>query len=334
MQKRKLGAAGPEVSAVGIGAMSFSTFYGPVDEAEAFGVLDAARDLGVDHLDTSNIYGMGQSEATIGRWLARHGSARHDLFRIATKAGVTRDLETGERRFDNSRAHLESELDASLRRLGLDRVDLFYVHRRDAATPVEEVTETLQALVRAGKIGAFGFSEIAPTTLARACAVAPVAAVQSEYSLQTRQPDLGLRQACGRLGVALVAFSPVGRGLLTDRPPSAESLRRSPFLAANPRFAEGALAANLAASDALRRLAAEAGLPTAALAIAWVLAQSPEVIAIPGTRSAAHLRELALGGGLVLEPDLRQAIDAALPPGWATGDRYSDSQYPGVERFC
>lgn len=218
MLRRQLGQAGPEVSAIGIGAMSFSNFYGPCSEAEAHAVLDAARDLGIDHLDTANIYGMGLSETIIGRYLARRGPAARAHFRIATKAGIRHDPETGERGIDNSRAHLEAELDASLARLGVDSVDLFYVHRRDTRHDIEAVTESLAGLQRAGKIGAFGFSEIAPTSLRRAAAVHPVAAVQSEYSLATRAPDLGLVQACAELGTALVAFSPVGQQTPTGAP--------------------------------------------------------------------------------------------------------------------
>ncbi|MBL9059167.1 MAG: aldo/keto reductase [Mangrovicoccus sp.] len=334
MLRRQLGQAGPEVSAIGIGAMSFSNFYGPCSEAEAHAVLDAARDLGIDHLDTANIYGMGLSETIIGRYLARRGPAARAHFRIATKAGIRHDPETGERGIDNSRAHLEAELDASLARLGVDSVDLFYVHRRDTRHDIEAVTESLAGLQRAGKIGAFGFSEIAPTSLRRAAAMHPVAAVQSEYSLATRAPDLGLVQACAELGTALVAFSPVGRGLLTDRGPEPPTLTASPFFRNNPRFQPETLVLNRAATDPFRRLAAEAGLPAAALAIGWLLSRGAGVIPIPGTRSPAHLAELAQGAEAPLTPDLIAAIETALPVGWAHGDRYSVPQWIGPERFC
>ena len=190
MQRRRLGAGGPEVSAIGIGAMSFAGVYGAATEAEAHAVLDAALGLGIDHIDTSNIYGAGRSEAMIGSFLG----GREGLFRIATKAGVRN--EGGRRWFDNSAGHLEAELDASLKRLGLPCVDLFYVHRRDPELPIEAVAEALGRLVEKGKARAIGFSEIAPASLRRAAAVHPVAAVQSEYSLQTRLPELGLVQAC------------------------------------------------------------------------------------------------------------------------------------------
>ncbi|MCA8880629.1 MAG: aldo/keto reductase [Rhodobacteraceae bacterium] len=333
MLTRKLGRGGPEVSALGIGAMSFSDFYGPCTEAEAHGVLDRAAELGINHIDTSNIYGMGRSEQIIGRYFA-HRPEMRDRFRIATKAGIRHDPETGERGFDNSRAHLDSELDASLERLGVEAVDLFYVHRRDPRHPIEAVTETLASLVAAGKAKAFGFSEIAPSSLRRAAAVHPVAAVQSEYSLSSRGPDLGLVQACDALGTALVAFAPVGRGLLTDTPPSADRAGAVSFFRSNPRFLPENLAANIRATDGFRKLAAEAGMPAAALAIGWLLARSDAVVPIPGTRSTAHLEDLALGAASPLAPDLLAEIEAVLPVGWAHGDRYSPQQWIGPERYC
>jgi aryl-alcohol dehydrogenase-like predicted oxidoreductase len=333
MQRRRLGAGGPEVSAIGVGAMSFAGVYGQTDEATAHALLAAALDLGIDHIDTSNVYGRGLSERMIGSFLARNAGAR-DRFRIATKAGISFDPSTGKRGFDNSRAHLAAELEASLGRLGVETVDLFYVHRRDPALPIEEVTAALAELVRAGKTRAVGFSEIAPSSLRRAAAVHPVAAVQSEYSLSTRAPELGLVHACEALGTALVAFSPVGRALLTDRPPTPERIAASEFLSTNPRFMAPNYAANLALTDGLRSLAAARGTSAAALAIAWLLARTPAVIPIPGTRSIAHLRELAEGASMSLgEEDLAE-IEARLPVGWAHGDRYTAAQWVGPERYC
>jgi aryl-alcohol dehydrogenase-like predicted oxidoreductase len=228
--------------------MSFAGVYGRTSEAEAHALLAAALDLGVDHIDTTNVYGAGLSESMIGSFLARQGNAREGRFRIATKAAIRHDRENGRRFFDNSAAHLAAELEGSLKRLGLATVDLFYVHRRDPEVPIEEVAGSLAELVRAGKTRAIGFSEIAPSSLRRAAAVHPVAAVQSEYSLASRGPELGLVQACAALGTALVAFSPVGRALVTDSPPTAERIAASEFLRANPRFVEPNLSANLALS--------------------------------------------------------------------------------------
>jgi aryl-alcohol dehydrogenase-like predicted oxidoreductase len=334
MLRRRLGADGPEVSALGIGAMSFTDFYGATDEAASHALLDAALEAGVDHIDTSNVYGAGRSEEVIGRYLARYRGKGGLPFHIATKAGITRHPETGARCFDNSAAHLEGELDKSLKRLGVEQVALFYVHRRDPAIEIEEVTETLAGLIAKGKIASFGYSEIAPTSLARAAAIHPVAAVQSEYSLQTRAPDLGLVQACERLGTALVAFSPVGRGLLTDRPPTPERVAQSAFLSTTPRFMGANLERNRAASQPFRDLAREMGRPAASLAIAWLLGRSETVLPIPGTRSVEHFRELVAGCDRLLTAEENAAIEEALPVGWAHGARYSDEQMIGPEPYC
>ena len=332
MQQRQMGAGGPMVSALGIGAMSFAEFYGPTTEENSYAILDAAMELGVTHIDTSNVYGMGRSETAIGSFLKQHGSAARDFFHIATKAGISRDAK-GQRKFDNSPEHLEAELDKSLQRMGVDAVDLFYVHRREPERPIEEVTETLAALVRKGKTRSIGYSEIAPSSLRRATAVHPVAAVQSEYSLSTRAPELGLVQTCAELGTTLVAFSPVGRSLLTDTPLAAEVIPSLPFLKTNPRFMAPNFAANIAMTDRFRQLATEMETPAAALSIAWLLHQGDHVIPIPGTRSVAHFRDLVRGTELNLTPADMARIEAVLPVGWAQGDRYSDDQWVGPERY-
>ncbi|MEM8742205.1 MAG: aldo/keto reductase [Pseudomonadota bacterium] len=332
MQTRKLGATGPEIGAIGYGAMSFSDMYGPTNEAESHAILDTCRELGVTHLDTANVYGMGKSESAIGSYLAANPSAR-DAFVIATKATITRDAD-GNRCFDNSAEHLEAELDKSLQRLGVETVDLFYAHRRDPRFTAEETAANLGRLVEKGKTRAIGLSEVAPSTLRRAMAAFPVAAVQSEYSLSTRFPDLGLVQTCAELGVAMVAFSPVGRSLLTDAPIPRERLAELPFLAGNPRFMEPNLAENLRLTDAFRRLAAEMGTSAAALANAWLLSRGPHVIPIPGSRSVPHFRECVAGAELILSQDDLDRIESVLPVGWAHGDRYSDAQWTGPERYC
>jgi len=334
MKTRRLGASGPLISAIGIGAMSFTDFYGTTDESQSHAILATALDEGVTHIDTSNVYGPHRSEAAIGSFLAKQGNRRGELFSIATKAGITKDPDTGARIYNNSAAHLEAELDGSLARLGVERVDLFYVHRRDAATPIEEVTETLAGLIKKGKMGGFGFSEIAPSSLRRANAVHPVMAVQSEYSLAVRYPELGLVQTTAELGTALVAFSPVGRSLLTDKPHSPEKAADLPFLKVNPRFQEPNLSANIAAGEGFRNLAADMGTSAAALAIAWLLHQGEHVIPIPGTRSPEHLRQHCEGARLDLDDAALAAIEKVLPVGWAHGDRYSQAQWDGPERYC
>ena len=329
---RKLGAGGPSVHPVGVGAMSFSDFYGATTEENSFAILDMARDLGVNHIDTANVYGMGRSESAIGAWIRANGPAARDGLVIATKGGITRDAD-GKRCFDNSPEHLEAELDASLQRLGTDCVDLYYVHRREADRPIEEVAGTLARLVEKGKTRAIGFSEIAPSSLRRAHAVHPVAAVQSEYSLSTRAPEMGLVQACAELGVALVAFSPVGRSLLTDTPITAEVIPTLAFLRGNPRFMEPNYSANIALTEPFRKLAAEMGMAAASLAIAWTLAKGAHVLPIPGTRSTAHFRDLVAGAERPLSPDEVAAVERVLPVGWCHGDRYNDAQWIGPERY-
>ena len=317
---------GPSVGVVGYGAMSFTNFYGDTTDEQSMKVLDACVELGIDHIDTSNVYGMGRSETVIGEWLRSRGE---NPFFIASKGGIQRDPA---RRFNNDRAHLTEALEASLTRLGVEAVDLYYVHRKDPTVEIEETAETLAGLVKAGKAKAIGFSEIAPSTLRRAQAVAPVQAVQSEYSLQTRSPELGLSQTCAELGAALVAFSPVGRGLLTDRPHDAAAVEGMDFLKANPRFQEPNLSANIAITEPLRRLAAEMGVATATLACAWCVAKG--AFPIPGTRSVEHLKACAAGGALELGADDMARIEAALPVGSLHGDRYSEGQWSGPEKYC
>lgn len=240
MKQRRLSRNGPTVSAVGYGAMSFSDFYGPATDAVSMRILDACVDLGVTHVDTANAYGNGRSEKVIGQWLKARGG--HPPFTIATKGGITRDPD---QRLKNDAAHMQDALEASLTRLGVEAIDLYYVHRRDTRFEIEEVADTMAGFVKSGKVRAIGFSEIAPSSLHRAHSVHPVAAVQSEYSLSTRAPELGLVQTCAEIGASLVAFSPVGRGLLTDRPHRADAIQQMGWMKVNPRFIEPNLAANL-----------------------------------------------------------------------------------------
>ena len=333
MKKRYLGNAMTTVSAIGIGGMSFSDFYGPTDTKKSHAILQKALDLGIDHIDTANVYGAGLSEERIGSFLKHQGKKKHDLFKIATKAGLKRG-DDGRRHFDNSPNYLRAELDKSLKRLGLEQIELFYVHRRDQNCTIEEVTNTLADLVKSGKIKQFGFSEIAPTSLKLAVDVHPVGAVQSEYSLSTRSPELGLVQRSRDLGVSLVAFSPLGRSLLTDNPHSFEKCQSIAFMKDNPRFLEPNYRRNIDATDRFRTLAREMGHKTASLAISWLLHQGEHILPIPGTRSVSHLEELAIGADVSLSESDLQAIEKCLPIGWAHGDRYSVAQWVGPEKYC
>lgn len=333
MRQRLLGQARTPVSALGYGAMSFCDFYGPTDDEKSYAILDRCLDLGITHIDTSNVYGLGMSETRIGAYLAKQGKHAQDFFTIATKAGIASKPD-GTRYFDNSLAHLEAELDKSLQRLGVEQVELLYVHRRDASVPIEEVTESLALLVKKGKTRQIGFSEIAPTSLAIAHSVHPVAAVQSEYSLATRSPEMGLVQKTAQLGTSLVAFSPIGRSLLTDHPIPFDACANLAFMKVNPRFQKDTYARNMQATSGFRTLAAEMGIATSGLAIAWLLAKGEHILPIPGTRSVKHLDELAAGADVVLSQSDLDAIENNLPIGWCHGDRYAHSQWKGPEKYC
>lgn len=318
------------VGEIGLGCWSFAGAYGPTDQASSHRTLARALELGIDFLDTANVYGNGVSEEVIGAFVKDHPGR----FRIATKGGIHRPPETGKRTFDNSQEHLRDALEASLKRLGIEHVDLYYIHRREPARPIEEVMETLVCLKEEGKIGGIGFSEISPTSLRRAHAVHPVMAVQSEYSLWTRQPELGMIQTAKTLGVAFVPFSPLGRGIFSTETPKPETFGPQDFRKNNPRFLEPNFSDNLNAIEPFKTLAGDLGATPAALAIAWVLAQGDHLIPIPGTRSADHLEELAAGASLSLDGGTLAQIDAMLPPGFAYGHRYSDAQQVGAELYC
>ena len=330
MQKRQLGRNGPMVSAIGVGCWSFAGSYAPTDQAESHATLAKALDLGIDFLDTANVYGNGVSEQVIGAFI----KDRPNAFKIATKGGIRRDPKTNVRGFDNSPEHLRAALEQSLRNLGVDYVDLYYIHRREQARPIEDVMETLVRFKDEGKIGGIGFSEIAPYSLRRAHAVHPVTAVQSEYSLWSRMPDLGMVQACKALGVAFVPFSPLGRGVFGAQPPDPASFGKGDFRNGNPRFTEPNYAANLKAIEPFKAFAAAKGVTPAQVALAWVLSRGDHLIPIPGTHMPAHLEDNAGAAALTLSPDDLAEIDRILPPGFAHGDRYSEKQLIGAERYC
>jgi len=330
MEHRQLGKSGPRVSAIGLGCWNFAGPYGSTTEQESHETLACAKDLGINLIDTSNVYGMGVSETVIGNYLRKNPG----YFRVATKAGICRDPLTGARHFDNSADHLRSELESSLKRLSVDHVDLFYIHRREADRPIEEVVETLLQFKQEGKIGGFGFSEISPASLKRANAVAPVTAVQSEYSLWSRQPELGMVQACNDLGVAFVAFCPLGRGIFAAQAPDRANFGEADFRIANPRFLEPNLTRNINAVAPFKDYARDLGTTPIALAIAWLLSRGQHVVPIPGTRSATHLQDCAKGTDLKLDHAQLAEIERILPAGFAHGDRYSRDQSNGVEGYC
>ena len=332
MIPRPLGRTGVSVPPVGLGCMSLSGFYGETNETEAMRLLAAALDLGVNFWDTANVYGEGLSETRLGKFFAED-RARRERVTLATKFAISRDAE-GKRFIDNSPEHMNKALDGSLKRLGVDHVDLYYVHRLDPRFPIEETVGALTRQIEKGKIRAIGLSETAPDTLRRAHSVHPIAAMQSEYSLWTRGPELGMLQACAELGVAFVAFSPVGRGALGGRLRDPASLPSSDFRKSNPRFTGLNWTRNLTRVDAYVEVARSFGRDPGELAMAWILAQGPHIVTIPGTRYAENLAHDARAADKPLTPAEAEAVARVLPVGWAAGDRYTDAQWANIERYC
>ena len=333
MQYRHLPLYQKSLSAVGIGAMSFSDFYGAVTAEQAFAILDHAVAAGINHIDTSNVYGSGQSERLIGEYMRQHQLPR-DTFFIATKAGIGRKPGSTERTFINDPEYLRAELEKSLERLGVDYVDLFYLHRREATRPIEEVMEGLMKLKEEGLIRGIGLSEIAPTTLELAWKIGPVAAVQSEYSLATRTPELGLLSRCERFQTTFVAFAPVARSLLTDKPRTPEQIPDLIWLNTNPRFLSPNLERNIEATRPFREYAKSQGMTAAELAVGWVLSKSENIITIPGTRYVQHLEAHVRAATTPLSREQIETCETLLEAGWTHGDRYSEANWRGPERYC
>tara|TARA_B100000676_G_scaffold176346_1_gene173050 strand:+ start:99 stop:1097 length:999 start_codon:yes stop_codon:yes gene_type:complete len=332
MINRNLGNNGTKVFPIGLGGMSFCDAYGKTSTKQTHQILSTAIDLGVDHIDTSDIYGLGLSEERIGEFLNKNKSYK-DYFKIATKGGIDRD-KSGSSRFNNTKAYLKKSLEASLSRLGLDCVELYYIHRRDQTVQIEEVTETLKGFVKEGKVRQIGYSEISPSSLNRASIIHNIAAVQSEYSLSTRYPELGLIQQLKNLNSTLVAFSPLGRSLLTDKPHSFAKAQSLNLLKENPRFLEPNLSFNIQLTKKFRKLASSYNMSAAELALSWLLNKDDAIIPIPGTRSSDHLKSMVKAAYNKLSQNEMNEIETILPIGWAHGDRYSQKQWIGPEKYC
>ena len=313
--------------------MSFGGFYGATTETESHATLSACLEHGVTHWDTANVYGPETSENVIGTYFKAHPGARAKVH-LATKGSIQRDPKTNVRGFNNSREHLTAALDASLKRLGVDHVDLYYIHRREQARPIEEVMETLLGFKKAGKIRGIGFSELAPASVRRAAVVGQIDAVQSEYSLWTRLPELGMIQTCRDIGAAFVPFSPLGRAIFTGTLTAKSTFAASDFRQSNPRFIEPNYSANLAAVEPLFAFAKTRGVTPGQVALAWTLAQGDHIVPIPGTRSVKNLIENAKAAAIKLSTDDLAELARILPAGFAHGDRYSDVQAVGPERYC
>jgi aryl-alcohol dehydrogenase-like predicted oxidoreductase len=322
LPRRRLGAHGPTVSALGLGCMGMSDFYGPADDAQSLAVLNHALDIGIDFLDTADMYGVGANERLLGRLLA----ARRAEVVVATKFGNVRAPDGSMLRIDGSPAYVREACDASLQRLGVDRIDLYYQHRVDKTVPIEETVGAMAELVKAGKVAHLGLSEASAETIRRAHAVHPIAAVQTEYSLWSRDVEAEVLPACRELGIALVPYSPLGRGFLTGAIRSAEQLAPDDRRRIHPRFQGGNMDHNLALADALSALARDWGHTPAQLALAWLLAQGEDILPIPGTRSAARLDENAAAARIVLNAAQRDAVKALLRQHAVAGTRYPAAQ--------
>jgi aryl-alcohol dehydrogenase-like predicted oxidoreductase len=311
--------------------MSFGGFYGPTTESDSMRAMARALELGVDFWDTANVYSEGLCETLIGKFLAED-RARRAKITLATKFAIRR-LADGTRTFDNSPDHIRESLEGSMNRLGVDHIDLYYVHRIDRRVPIEDTVAALAEHVKAGLIGAIGLSEVSPDTLRRAQAAHPIAAVQSEYSLWTRNPELGLMQACKETGAVLVAFSPLGRGYFSGLLQEVETFAEKDFRAANPRFQGLNWRRNRDRLEPYLALAKSWSVKPATLAIAWTLAKAPHVVPIPGTRTADHLAEWAEAADIDLTEAQLAELERVLPVGFAAGERYSDQQWIGIQKY-
>ncbi len=320
MRKVPLGKSGLSVSRLGYGAMGLSEFYGDaLSNAEAETVLDAALERGVNFFDTADMYGSGRNEEQLSGFLARR---RKDVV-IATKFAIVRTADGGWGGLSNDPAYIKAACEASLKRLKVDVIDLYYMHRRDPNVPIEESVGAMADLVRAGKVRALGLSEVNAATLRKANGVHPISALQSEYSIVTRDMEKEMIPACREIGAAFVAYSPLGRGLLTGAYRSEKDFAKGDYrMAGNPRFADGALEKNLRLVDAIAEIAEEKRATPGQIALAWVMAKGDDIIPIPGTKKVERLEENIGALKIALSPADIAAIERAAPPEAVTGERY------------
>ena len=327
MKNRKLGSS-LQVSSIGLGCMGMSEYYGSRDEAESIATIHRALDLGVTLLDTADIYGLGRNEELVGRAIR----GRRDQVVVATKFGNMRGEDGSFRGVNGRPEYVRACCEASLRRLGVDTIDLYYQHRVDPQTPIEDTVGAMAQLVRDGKVRWLGLSEAAAATVRRAHAVHPIAALQTEYSLWSRDPEDEILPTVRELGIGFVPYSPLGRGFLAGRIRSIDDLEPDDWRRNSPRFQGENFAKNLRILDEVNAIAAAKGCTPSQLALAWVLAQGEDIVPIPGTKHRKYLEENIAAAGIALSATELDRIDRALPPGVAAGTRYAEPAMQALNR--
>jgi len=326
MKKRILGNSNIEVSELGLGCMGMSEFYGPTDDEQSLDTLEHAFDIGVTLYDTADTYGIGHNEELLGRF----ARGKRDKLVLATKCGIVRQKGKYERSIDTSPAYIKSACEASLKRLETDVIDLFYLHRLNPNVQIEESVGALADLIADGKIKSYGLCEVSEKTLRRAHAVHPVSALQTEYSLWTRDPEQGILAVCRELNAAFVAYSPLGRGFLTGKLTDTKELAEGDFRASNPRFQDENLARNTRLLDSVKEIAAAHGCTAGQVALAWLLAQGRDIIPIPGTRRRKYLDENVAAADVELSQGDLATLDTAFGEGAVSGERYTVEGMKGV----